>query len=132
VPLLGNWAERVDFFAIGTNDLVASALGLDRDDPVGSARQDFLHPGVLQMLRTVIEAARRAGRRVTVCGEMASDPAGIRTLAALEVDALSVPVHLLGPTQQILNQLSPERLDDLAEQLAGARTAAQVRELLST
>lgn len=131
VPLLASWAERVDFFAVGTNDLVASALGLDRDDPVGGARQDFLHPGVLRMLHDVVAPARRAGRRVTVCGEMASDPAGVRALAALDVDAVSVPVHQLSPTRLVLGQLSPQRLDDLAGALTAARTVAQVRELLS-
>src|SRR5262249_2070984 len=88
--LVDTWAEHVDFFALGTNDLIASALDIDREDPVGAHRDDPLHPGLLRIIHHVVEAAHRAHRRVTVCGEMASDPQGALALAALHVDALSV------------------------------------------
>jgi phosphotransferase system enzyme I (PtsP) len=130
VPLIEGWAANVDAFAVGTNDLIASALGIDRDDPVGAARQDFLHPGVLRLLQDAVTQAHRAGRRITVCGEMANDPAGALALAALEVDALSVPVHQIAATRLVLHQFSPQRLDFLAEQLPRTRTTAQARELL--
>ncbi len=106
VPLVRRWAERVDFFALGTNDLIASALGINRDDPVGAGPNDALHPGVLHLLGEVVEAAHRAGKPVTVCGEMAADPHGIRALAALKVDALGVPVNQLGMARKTLAELA--------------------------
>ncbi len=108
-PLVELWAEQVDYFALGTNDLIASALGIDRDDPVGAAGDDPLHPGVLRIIQDVVTAAHRAGRPVTVCGEMAADPRGAVALAALQVDALSVPVNQLGTVRRLLaSQLATE------------------------
>ena len=75
-PMAAEWAPQAAFFALGTNDLTASALGLDRDDPAASAQMDPLHPGLLRLLDGVIAAAHAAGRPVSVCGEMAADPLG--------------------------------------------------------
>jgi phosphotransferase system enzyme I (PtsP) len=124
------WAEEVDYFAVGTNDLVASALGLDRDDPPAPGHGDPLHPGVLRLIHDVVEAAHAAGRRVTVCGEMAADPDGAVALAALEVDALSVSVHRLAATRHTLAGPSAEALASLAPQLLRLRSADEVRDLL--
>jgi phosphotransferase system enzyme I (PtsP) len=123
-----DWIGQVDFLALGTNDLLASALGLDRDKPVGSGPADLLHPGLLRLVHRAVTAAHRAGRSVTVCGEMAADPDGIQALAALEVDALSVPVQQLAATRRVLaarpGPVAP------AERLLQARTAAEVRDVL--
>ena len=130
VPMIEFWAEQADFFALGTNDLVASLLGIDRDDPVGSSRADPLHPGVLAMIREAIAAAHRAGRPVSVCGELASDPDGALALAAFQVDTLSVAVDRLRPTRQVLARQSPESLAALADQIRQPKTAGAVRLLL--
>jgi phosphotransferase system enzyme I (PtsP) len=127
--MVETWADQVEFFALGTNDLVASALGIDRDNPVGSP-PDPLHPGVLRLLEGVVESAHRAGRGVTVCGEMAADPEGTLVLAALGVDALSVAVNQLAAVRRALAGQEPDRLAALAPQLSRLRTAGQVRALL--
>jgi phosphotransferase system enzyme I (PtsP) len=124
------WADQVDFFALGTNDLVASALGIDREDPVGADRDDPLHPGFLRLLQAAVTAAHQADRRVAVCGEMASDPQGTLALAALQVDSVSVAVHQLGPVRREMSRQSPARLLDLAPELLSLRTAAAVRDFL--
>jgi phosphoenolpyruvate-protein kinase (PTS system EI component) len=129
--MVETWSDRVDYFALGTNDLTASALGLNRDDPLGARGSDPLHPGVLRLLHDVVSAARRAGRRVTVCGEMASDPEGTLALAALQVDALSVAVNQLTTVRQCLTGQAPHLLASLVPEMLRLETAAQVRELLS-
>jgi phosphotransferase system, enzyme I, PtsP len=125
--LIDAWAAQVDFFALGTNDLIASALGVDRDQPLAAELQDPLHPGVLRLLHQTITAAHQAGRRVTVCGEMASDPEGALALAAFGVDALSVALLQIGNVRRVLAEQSPPSLAALAPSLTRFRTAQQAR-----
>jgi phosphoenolpyruvate-protein kinase (PTS system EI component) len=128
--MVDRWADQVDFFALGTNDLVASALGIDREDPVGAHRDDPLHPGFLRLVHVVVTAAHAADRRVAVCGEMASDPQGTLALAALQVDSMSVAVHQLRSVRRTLAGQSSARLVDLAPKLLSLRTAGEVRDSL--
>jgi phosphoenolpyruvate-protein kinase (PTS system EI component) len=128
--MVETWAGRVDFFSLGTNDLIGSALGVDREDPVGAGRDDALHPGLLRIIHNVIETAHRAKRQVTVCGEMAGDPEGAVALAALQVDSLSVAVQQLGRARQVLADQMPDRLRSLVPELLALQTAREVREFL--
>jgi phosphotransferase system enzyme I (PtsP) len=126
--LVRSWADEVSFFALGTNDLTASALGLDRDDPLSARQADALHPGLVRLIDDVVTDAHRAGRPVCVCGEVAADPHGAAALAALGVDSLSVAVNQFRATRQALAGLSA--LADLRGQLLRQRTTADVRALL--
>lgn len=127
IPMLETWAWHVDFFALGTNDLMASALGIDRGNPIGACRDDLLHPGLLHLIHDAVAAAHRAGRKITVCGEMAADPDGVLALAILQVDSVSVAVNQLQAVQQCLTHKPPTTL---VTQLVSAPTAEQVRQLL--
>lgn len=130
VSLVGDWAPMVDYFALGTNDLTASALGIDRDDPVAAGQNDPLHPGMLRLIHEVVRHAHQAHRPVTVCGEMAADPQGCLALIALEVDTLSVPVAQLRSVRRLLAQLSREHALDLAPEMLRQKTAESVRAFL--
>jgi phosphoenolpyruvate-protein kinase (PTS system EI component) len=118
------------FLWTGTNDLTGSALGIDREDPVGAGRDGVLHPGMLRIIHQVIETAHRAKRQVTVCGEMAGDPEGALALCALQVDALSVAVAQLGPTRQVLAGQTASELHQLSSDLLALRTSSDVRDFL--
>jgi phosphoenolpyruvate-protein kinase (PTS system EI component) len=124
------WAAQVDFFALGTNDLTASMLGVDRDDPVAASLSDPLHPGMLRLVAEVIRAAHRAERWVTVCGEMAASPEGAAALTALGVDSLSVAVGQLHTVRKALADLDLTTIRELPAELGRLRTADQVRQLL--
>jgi len=128
--MVKTWARRVDFFALGTNDLAASALGIDRDDTFSASALDPLHPGLLRLIHDAIAAAHHHGRRVTVCGEMAGTPEGARALAALKVDSLSVAVNQLGAVRNILARKGTRKLPALAPRLSRLDSAMEVRELL--
>jgi phosphotransferase system enzyme I (PtsP) len=128
--LVDTWAEHVDYFALGTNDLIASVLGIDRERPVGASKNDALHPGVLRIVAQVIETAHAAGRRVCVCGEMASDPEGALALAALQVDSLSLAVQQLPSIRQMLTRQNGREIASLKRELLRQRTSLQVREFL--
>jgi len=120
----------VNFFALGTNDLTASSLGLDRDDPAAAGQVDTLHPGVLRLISNVVADAHRGRKAVSVCGEIAADPLGALALAALEVDSLSVAVNQLPVVRQALAQIRVPSLADLRPQMLRQRTARAVRALL--
>ena len=128
--LVDTWAEHVDFFALGTNDLISSVLGIDRERPVGATKHDALHPGLLRIIGQVVESAHAAGRRVCVCGEMASDPEGALALSALQVDALSVAVQQMPAVRQLLSRQIGSELTSLKSELFRQRTSLQVREFL--
>lgn len=130
IPLVGDWLGRVDFLALGTNDLTASALGLDRDDPVAANQADSLHPGILRLIDSLAGMAKRAGRLLSVCGEMAADPLGAVALSIFQVHALSVPVNRLVATRRILCSLQGKDLPAAREMLLRQLSSKGVREVL--
>jgi phosphoenolpyruvate-protein kinase (PTS system EI component) len=130
--MVETWARQVNFFALGTNDLLASAFGVDREEPVGASRDDALHPGFLRMLQQIVGCAHANGRPISVCGEMAGDSEGAIALAGLGVDALSVAVPQLGVARQALLTRLRHSSDDLVAELLGLASAKQVRDFLRT
>lgn len=128
--LVSAWAEQVSFFAIGTNDLTASALGLDRDDPLLAGQADALHPGLIRLIHDIAANAHAAGRPVSVCGEIAADPLGALALAALGIDTLSVPVNQLAAARQALAGCNAASLAEIKTELLRQRTTNAVRTLL--
>jgi phosphotransferase system enzyme I (PtsP) len=131
VPLVPLWAEQVDFFALGTNDLTATAMGIDRDDPIGEGQLDSLHPGLLRLIHATVREAHAARRSVSVCGEVAADPIGAVALVALEVDSLSVPVQQFASTRAALARIKPSCINELKPQLLRQRSSRAVRTLIA-
>jgi phosphotransferase system enzyme I (PtsP) len=127
VSLVSAWAEQVSFFAIGTNDLAASALGLDRDDPLLAQQADALHPGLIRLIHNLTADAHAAGRPVSVCGEIAADPLGALALAALGIDTLSVPVNQLAAARKALAGCNSAALAKVKEELLRQRTTGAIR-----
>ncbi len=130
-PLIDAWSDRVDFFSLGTNDLIASALGINRDDPVGTLGDDILHPGLIRMIGDMIASAHRAGRPVSVCGEMAADPEGAIALVALGADSLSLAVDRVVSIRQLMSRLDVQSLSALGAKLLAARTVDEIRALIT-
>jgi phosphotransferase system enzyme I (PtsP) len=89
-------AQRVDFLSIGTNDLTQYLLAVDRNNRQVAALYNSWHPAVLHAIMYVVEQARAEAKPVSVCGEMAGDPASALMLMAMGVDTLSMNAsHLL-------------------------------------
>lgn len=130
-PLIEVWSDRVDFFSLGTNDLIASALGINRDDPVGTLEDDVLHPGLIRTIAESIAAAHRAGRSVSVCGEMASDRDGAFALAALGADSLSLAMDRIPAIREAFSQIEPATLPELGAEIIQAGTTERIKHLIN-
>jgi len=114
VEIIQELARHVDFFSIGTNDLIQYALVADREDARMASARDPYHPAVLRMIRRIIETAHRAGKPVTVCGEMAARPDLALALVALGADALSVAPAVIPELKQAF---AASRLAPLAAEI---------------
>ncbi|MCM5558916.1 phosphoenolpyruvate--protein phosphotransferase [Pleomorphomonas sp. JP5] len=123
------YAEYVDFFSIGTNDLTQYTLAIDRQHPDLAAEADSLHPAVLRLIGKTVEGAAKHGRWVGVCGGIAGDPFGASLLAGLGVNELSMTIRDIPAVKVRLRSTSMAELKALAQRAIAARTASEVRAL---
>ena len=125
-------AKEVDFFSIGTNDLIQYTLAVDRDnDLVGSLYQP-LHPAVLRLIQSVTEAATKANKPITLCGEMAGDPQYIPLLVGMGLVDLSMnPVALL-EAKKIIRSTSYGHLKSVVNKALNLPTAEEIIRLISS
>ncbi|MFN8057570.1 MAG: phosphoenolpyruvate--protein phosphotransferase [Vicinamibacterales bacterium] len=130
VAIVDLLAREVDFFSIGTNDLVQFALAADRGRADSGADETW-HPGILRMVRRVVRVARASGRRVSVCGEMASRPEQLAMLIGLGIREISVSPSALGECVAVLEELHVADAQRLARRALSRATASEVRELVA-
>lgn len=123
------FAREVDFFSIGTNDLVQYVTAVDRGNPKVQELYSHFHPAVLRLLRHSIESAHRAGIHCCVCGEAASDPVFLPVLLGLGLDEFSVSSSMIPVLRAQLSRTSYAECRELCGRLEGAQTAAEVRQL---
>ena len=124
-------AKEVDFFSIGTNDLVQYTLAADRGNEKIARLYDPFNPAVIRLLRQVCRAAHESGIDVGMCGGMAGDPLAIPLLAGLELDELSMAAEAIPQAKYVVSRLWTVECRALAEKAAACETAEQVRELLT-
>ncbi|KVE38138.1 phosphoenolpyruvate--protein phosphotransferase [Burkholderia sp. TSV86] len=134
--------KRFDFLSIGTNDLIQYTLAIDRADNAVAHLYDPLHPAVLHLIAFTLREAKRAGVPVSVCGEMAGDPALTRLLLGMGLTEFSMhPSQLLvvkqeilrahlkaleKPTADVLAAFEPEEVQAALQRLASAEPKADV------
>jgi phosphoenolpyruvate-protein phosphotransferase (PTS system enzyme I) len=111
------FVKYFDFLSVGTNDLIQYTLAIDRVDELVAHLYDPMHPAVLQLLALIFECGRKAGKLVSVCGEMAGDPGMTRLLLGLGLRSFSMhPSQILAVKQQVLRS-DTVRLDAWAHQI---------------
>jgi phosphotransferase system enzyme I (PtsI) len=122
--------KHVDFFSIGTNDLIQYALAIDRvNEHVAFMYQPF-HPAILRMILQVIKAAKQAGIKVALCGEMAGDPLCTSVLLAMGIDELSLNAGGIPMIKKVIRSLSLEQTKTDLRKIMKLDTASQVREYM--
>jgi phosphoenolpyruvate-protein kinase (PTS system EI component) len=124
-------AAEVDFFSIGTNDLVQYTMAADRTNPALADIATPFQPAVLRLVAMVCRAAVPYGRPVGVCGEAAADPLAAALFAGLGVTELSVAPRSVGALRSAVAGLEPATIRSIAEEALAAPTAERVREIAS-
>ncbi len=125
-------AREVDFFSIGTNDLIQYCLAVDRGNENVAYLYEPLHPAILRALQAICQAARQAQISVGMCGEMAADPFYTLVLLGLGFDELSMNPSSIPRVKEILRQVRRDEGETLtAELLSFATTAETTRHLES-
>lgn len=123
-------AREVDFFSIGTNDLIQYALAIDRGNEQVAHMYEPLHPAVLRMIRQVVVAGHEAGIPVAMCGEMAGDLAVLPVLLGLGLDELSMHPYAIPYVKRMIRQSTAEDCEGLAAEVLGCASAQAVYDCL--
>ena len=120
-------AQHVDFFSIGTNDLIQYALAIDRINEHVSYMYQPFHAAILRMVQQVIRAANNAKIGVSLCGEMAGDPLCVPMLLGLGIKELSINVRAIPLVKKIIRAISLEGARADFENFIKLGTANEVR-----
>ncbi len=123
-------AREVDFFTIGTNDLIQYCLAVDRADERVSRLYEPLHPAILRMILMVRRAATRQRIPVSLCGEMASDPALLTLLVGLGLTEFSMTPGAIPAAKQVLAELRSDELRALARRILRLATVDDIERVL--
>ncbi len=127
VQLADQLVKEVDFVSIGTNDLIQYVLAVDRNNRKVGSMYEPLHPAVIQALAVVVRAARRAGKQVAICGEMASDPMCALLLVGLGLDNLSMSSFFIPIIKRLIRAVPYGVAQDLAKQVLTFSTVAEIK-----
>ncbi len=122
-----SWFDQVGFASLGTNDLLQYALAVDRGNPALERYRDSLHPAVLRLIRLAVEAADSTGIELSVCGEMAGDPAAALALVGLGIRSLSMSAPSLAAVRRAIRAASLETLEREAQAAMEAAAAVENR-----
>ncbi len=124
-------AQRMDFLSIGSNDLTQYLLAVDRNNARVADLYDALHPAVLRAVYHVVEAGRAEGKPVSVCGEMAGDPAAAILLLGMGIDSLSMSASSLLRIKWVIRSFSQKAAAELLEEALSLENSTQVRMMLN-
>lgn len=123
-------ATEADFFAIGTNDLIQYSLAIDRGNENVSYLYEPLHPALLRLIKGVIDAGKRAGIPVSMCGEMASDPIYAIVLLGLGLEIYSMNPSSIPVVKNVIRSVRYRDCRRIAEAALLKKTAQEIEEFI--
>lgn len=126
--LADRFAKEVDFFSIGTNDLIQYTLAADRMNEKVSYLYQPYHPAILRLIQMVVQAAHKEGKWAGMCGEMAGDPIAIPILLGLGLDEFSMSATSILPSRKLIRELTIEEIKPHVDKILSMDTADQVEQ----
>jgi phosphoenolpyruvate-protein kinase (PTS system EI component) len=130
VCLAPHLIQEVDFFSIGTNDLIQYVLAVDRNNRKVAPLYEPLHPAVIQFMAQAVAAVKHAGKRVSICGEMAADPVCTLLLVGLGFDELSMGPFFIPVIKRLIRAIDYQAAQRLAGEVVTLPTVRQVKSLI--
>lgn len=124
------FAREVDFFSLGTNDLIQYTLAVDRADQEVAGLYRSGDPSIIRLIKMVIDAGKNNNIPVSVCGQMSSDPMFIPLLVGLGMRQLSVTPHAIPELKEVIRNLTIERAVGIAERASSLEVARDVENYL--
>lgn len=124
------FAKEVDFFSIGTNDLVQYSLAVDRTNERVASLYQPTHPAILRLIRLVIEAGERNGRDVSLCGEMAGDPRYVPLLVGLGLRRFSVAPASIPEVKGAIRSVSLRKAREIAQRALSMDSSEKINAFL--
>jgi phosphotransferase system enzyme I (PtsI) len=123
-------ADYVDFFSIGTNDLIQYALAIDRGNHDVAHLFQPLHPAIIKLVKTVSEAAHQKNVKLFMCGEMAADPFHVPILLALGIDEFSMNPPSIPSVKSIIRQISTENMTPFLENVLKQKSSDEIIQIV--
>jgi phosphotransferase system enzyme I (PtsP) len=124
-------ARRVDFFSIGTNDLTQHVLVVDRNNARVADHYECSHPALIRAVQDIVERAHRTGKPVSVCGEMAGDPATAILLMGMGIHTLSMAASNVPRVRWAIRSFTRVRARELLRKVLAMEDALNIRHLLN-
>jgi phosphotransferase system enzyme I (PtsI) len=119
-------AAKLDFISIGTNDLVQYSLAVDRSSNAFFDHRLAFHPGLLHLLKLIVDEGKKANVPVCLCGEMASDPLFVPFLLGLGIRQLSIAPRLAPVVQDALQMFSVAEAEQIAKKVLACSSAENI------
>jgi len=130
VQLADRFLREVDFLSIGTNDLIQYILAVDRSNRRVADLYEPLHPAVLSALHTTIEAGKKEGKRVGMCGEMAGDPLAALLLLGMGLEEFSMGSLYVPVIKKAIRSISYQAAKSAAEIVLQMDTVGEIKKYL--
>jgi len=124
-------AKEVDFFSIGTNDLIQYTIAVDRMNEHISYLYEPLHPAVLRLVKNVIDASHRAGKWTGMCGEMAGDTMATPILLGLGMDEFSMSAVSIPRVKKVIRSMTFAEAKSLAEKVLTLESPEEIKEFVN-
>jgi len=132
VAMADQFAREVDFFSIGTNDLIQYTMAVDRGNSKIAHLYQHLHPSIVRLLRLTAAAAHRHNVHLSVCGEMAGDLQAVPILVGLGIDEFSVSPNMIPEVKRVIRSVTYDECRALVRRVSNLRTTAEIEAEIET